>query len=82
MMGPMLRALLEERFKLKTHRELEDVPMYGMTVAKGGLKIKPIDEKGCTSVDIARNLSRDEMLKLDQKLDAGLRQFHIAGRPI
>jgi uncharacterized protein (TIGR03435 family) len=65
MMGPMLRALLEERFKLKTHRELEDVPMYGMTVAKGGLKIKPIDEKGCVSVDIARNLSRDQMLALD-----------------
>ena len=66
MMGPMLRALLEERFKLKTHRELEDVPMYSMTVAKGGLKIKPIDEKGCISADIARNLSRDEILGLDR----------------
>jgi bla regulator protein BlaR1 len=66
MMGPMLRALLEERFKLKTHRELEDVPMYTMTVAKGGLKIKPIDEKGCVSFDAARNLSRDEMLALDR----------------
>src|SRR5262249_31712954 len=62
----MLRALLEERFKLKTHRELEDVPMYTMTVAKGGLKIKPIGEKGCTSFDVAKNLSRDEMLALDR----------------
>jgi uncharacterized protein (TIGR03435 family) len=65
MMGPMLRALLEERFRLKTHRELEDVPMYAMIVAKGGLKLKPIDEKGCVSVDIARNLSRDQVLALD-----------------
>jgi uncharacterized protein (TIGR03435 family) len=40
--------------------------MYAMTVAKGGLKIKPIDEKGCISVDIARNLPRDQMLALDR----------------
>src|SRR4051812_29610267 len=36
MLGPMLRALLEERFKLKTHRELENEPMYSLTVAKSG----------------------------------------------
>jgi beta-lactamase regulating signal transducer with metallopeptidase domain len=46
MMGPMLRALLEDRFKLKTHRELEEVPMYALTVAKGGLKIQPLGEDG------------------------------------
>src|SRR6185436_13583434 len=66
MMGPMLRALLEERFKLKTHRELEQVPMYAMTVAKGGLKIKSIGADGCLSVDAANGLSREEMLAADQ----------------
>jgi uncharacterized protein (TIGR03435 family) len=40
-MGPMLRALLEDRFKLKVHRASDEVPMYEMTLAKGGLKIKP-----------------------------------------
>jgi uncharacterized protein (TIGR03435 family) len=47
MQGPMLRAMLEERFRLKTHREVEEVPMYALTVAKGGLKLKPLQE-GCT----------------------------------
>jgi uncharacterized protein (TIGR03435 family) len=65
MMGPMLRALLEDRFKLRTHRELEELPMYALTVAKGGLKIKPIGDDGCISFDKAQNLSRDELLAAD-----------------
>ena len=53
MLGPMLQALLEDRFQLKTHREVEDVPMYALTVAKGGLKIKPINEADCPEDDHA-----------------------------
>jgi uncharacterized protein (TIGR03435 family) len=66
MMGPMLRALLEDRFQLKLHRELEDGPLYALTVAKGGLKMQPIGEDGCTSFTVAQNLSRDEVLALDR----------------
>lgn len=40
LIGPMLRALLEDRFRLKTHRAEEERSMYALTVAKGGLKIK------------------------------------------
>lgn len=47
MEGPMLRVLIEDRFQLKTHREVEEVPMYALTVAKGGPKLKPMDEGGC-----------------------------------
>lgn len=47
LMGPMLRALLEERFALKIHSEVEEVPMYALTVAKSGLKIKPMEEGEC-----------------------------------
>jgi len=36
----MLRALLEERFKLADHRELQDQPVLGLVVAKGGPKLK------------------------------------------
>ena len=38
---PMLKALLEERFKLTAHRETKDVQGYVLTIAKGGPKLKP-----------------------------------------
>jgi uncharacterized protein (TIGR03435 family) len=47
MQGPMLRALLERRFHLKLHIESEQIPAFALTVAKGGLKIKPAEEGTC-----------------------------------
>jgi len=41
MNGPMLQALLEDRFKLKIHRETREVPVYELVVAKGGAKLQP-----------------------------------------
>lgn len=41
----MLKTLLEDRFKLATHSESKEMPGYALVVAKGGLKIKPV-EKG------------------------------------
>ena len=46
--GPMLRALLEERFHLKVHRELMERPAYDLTVDKGGVKMHPSREGNCT----------------------------------
>lgn len=37
----MLQTLLVERFKLRFHKETRDVPMYALTVAAGGSKLKP-----------------------------------------
>ena len=36
----MLQSLLEERFKLKIHRDKKDFPVYVLEVAKGGLKMQ------------------------------------------
>jgi bla regulator protein BlaR1 len=49
MQGPMLRALLEDRFRLRVHEAIEEVPMWALTVAKGGLKIKPMQPGGCST---------------------------------
>jgi uncharacterized protein (TIGR03435 family) len=38
--GPMLQALIEERFKLAMHGETRDLPVYFLTVAKSGSKLK------------------------------------------
>ena len=47
MSGPMLRALLERRFKLKTHVETEQTKAFNLVVAPGGLKIKPVASGAC-----------------------------------
>lgn len=46
-MQRMLQALLEDRFKLKLHRETRLLPVYLLTVAKGGAKLKQSLEGSC-----------------------------------
>jgi bla regulator protein BlaR1 len=41
MAGPMLQALLEDRFKLKLHRGTKDISAYALVVAKGGARLPP-----------------------------------------
>ena len=48
MQGPMLQALLEDRFKLKIHRETREGPVYALTLANGGSRLKPFEEGSCT----------------------------------
>ncbi len=38
----MLRALLEERFALRAHREVRDLPIYALVEAKGGIKLQEL----------------------------------------
>jgi uncharacterized protein (TIGR03435 family) len=60
MRGPMLRALLEDRFQLKTHHETREIPVYELTVAKGGFKLQPAAEGSCTPGDQRRTLKAGE----------------------
>jgi uncharacterized protein (TIGR03435 family) len=43
----MLQGLLEDRFHLKIRRVVEEAPMYALTVAKGGFKLKPMKDGDC-----------------------------------
>src|SRR6185295_8987159 len=36
----MLQMLLADRFRMKSHTDTRDFPVYALVVAKGGLKIK------------------------------------------
>jgi len=54
----MLQALLEDRFQLKLHQEMKEFPVYGLLVAKDGLKMQeaPADSAeaaGPTGVNIS-----------------------------
>ncbi|MGB8029292.1 MAG: TIGR03435 family protein [Terracidiphilus sp.] len=46
----MLQALFADRFQLKMRRQVKELPVYDLVIAKGGLKMKEAapDEKGYT----------------------------------
>lgn len=52
MLGSMMRGLLENRFKLKVHRETRAVPVYELTVANGGPRLEPAKQGGCVPLDL------------------------------
>ncbi len=52
MQGPMLQALLEERFGLRIHRDVHAGPVYALTLARGGSRLKPFVEGSCLPMGI------------------------------
>jgi uncharacterized protein (TIGR03435 family) len=51
MYGPMLRALLEDRFKLKVHKEFRDKPVYELAVVKRNPNLQPTKAGSCIERD-------------------------------
>jgi len=47
MRGPMMQAVLEERFKLKVRRQTRQVLVYELTVAEGGAKLRRSQAGSC-----------------------------------
>ena len=47
----MLGPLLEDRFRLKWHREKRQLPVYYLTAAKGGVKLAPTKPGTCIPFD-------------------------------
>jgi uncharacterized protein (TIGR03435 family) len=60
MMGKV-RAMLADRFQLKIHRETKEMPVYALTVAKGGPKMQVSPEDGQN--DMGLNMSRTDEAK-------------------
>ena len=73
MAEPMLQALLEDRFKLKVHRETKELPVYVLTVAKNGLKIQPAKEGSCITPEPGKPPAPGQR----QSAFCG---FHVTGR--
>ena len=44
-MAIRLQSLLEDRFQLRVHRETRELPIYELTIAKSGLKMKLADDQ-------------------------------------
>jgi uncharacterized protein (TIGR03435 family) len=64
--GPMFQALLEDRFKLKIHRETRDAPVYFLTVAPGGPKLEAV--VNCVPFDSQQALVRREARRRGEAL--------------
>jgi uncharacterized protein (TIGR03435 family) len=43
--GPLLRQLLQDRFRLVVHRETREIPVFVLTAARGGPKMQTADGK-------------------------------------
>jgi uncharacterized protein (TIGR03435 family) len=61
MRGPMFRALLEERFKLRIRRERRDVDAYALTIARGGPRLQPFQEGSCVALPVPLRLPLPEL---------------------
>lgn len=51
MRGPIMRRLLEDRFRIRVHREIREASVYIMTVAKDGPKLRLTKEGSCKNLD-------------------------------
>ncbi len=57
----MLQTLLEDRFKLKVHREMRDGKIYVLTLGKGAHKLKPTEnETHRPMISMLRNTPGDQ----------------------
>ena len=47
----MMQALLEDRFRLKLHKEAREIHVFELTVGAKGQKLQPARERGCLAYD-------------------------------
>jgi len=74
--GPMLQTILQDRFNLKIHRDSRDVPVYALTVAKGGVKLQPTKESSCVPMDSTPAAPGVQFCGMPRRGDKGL---HLIG---
>ena len=78
MMGPMMRALLEERLALKTHIETREGSVYELVVSKGGLKAKASPPGACVPADPSRPV-QDTLPNSKTYKNCGFRNLRTRG---
>jgi uncharacterized protein (TIGR03435 family) len=81
-LGPLLRSLLEDRFRLKVHLEDRPATIYSLVVAKNGPKLKPSDTP---NPSMGNSLQNGKMVLKGDALSMGsLTRFlsRQAGRPV
>jgi uncharacterized protein (TIGR03435 family) len=82
-MRAMVRALIDERFKLKTHRETRELPAYALVVVPGGHKMTRNDTNpnGLPGM-LFRGLGTLPVTNATMSDFAGVMQFTVLDRPV
>jgi uncharacterized protein (TIGR03435 family) len=78
----MLQMMLEDRFKLKVHRETKEIPIYALVVGKNGLKLRPGKEDGETEIGGAGHLINSRGMTMKALAGALTQITQRSGRPI
>jgi uncharacterized protein (TIGR03435 family) len=73
----MLQSLLAERFKLVIHRETRDLPIYALSVAKGGSKLKEAEPDAPAPASAPENSSDPK--PGERVLNVGPGQVRVSG---
>ena len=73
MTGPMMQALLEDRFKLKIHRASKEIPAYALVAAKGGPRLQPT--KGCPADYAGPPVEPGQQCRYQSFTDAGMNAY-------
>lgn len=60
MNGPMMQALLHDGFGLKIHTETREVPIYALTIARGGNKMQRVEAGSCAQTDLSKAMEKPE----------------------
>lgn len=69
-LGPMVKALLAERFKLKTHTEMREMPISTLLVARSDGRVGP-NLKPTTSKCTGKELEEDQRKRAEAVLKGG-----------
>jgi uncharacterized protein (TIGR03435 family) len=57
-LNAMIQSLMADRFQLRFHRETRDLPVYTLTAARSGFKLKPAKDGSCIPIERFRDRCR------------------------
>jgi uncharacterized protein (TIGR03435 family) len=78
----MLQVLLEDRFKLKVHREIKELPVYGLVVGKKGVRVRAGKEGGETEIGGASHFIDSRGMTMKDLAGALSQITQRSGRPV
>jgi uncharacterized protein (TIGR03435 family) len=83
LMRPMLQSLLADRFQMKVHREMREVPVYELVVGKNGPKLKESAPDTKSNYRVRSSGTGMHMVVNKGAMDQLARQLsNTAGRPV